>query len=99
MDELRERQTHTANHLLKLNSYRLGSNKLCEAQPRRGGRGAPTNSSSLNLISVSNLPSGNYSESNASTNSITSKDQNTIKKGRFKVKRVASGAQEDGILK
>ena len=45
MDELRERQTHTANYLLKLNTYRLGSNKLCEAQPRRGGRGAPANSS------------------------------------------------------
>ena len=27
------------------------------------------------------------------------KDQRTIKKGRFKVKRVASGAQEDGLLK
>ena len=25
--------------------------------------------------------------------------QSTIKKGRFKVKRVASGAQEDGFLK
>ena len=48
-------------------------------------------------IIVSNHPSGNYSESNAST--ITPKDQNTIKKGRFKVKRVASGAQEEGILK
>ena len=64
MDELRERQTHTANHLLKLNTYRLGSNKLCEAQPRRGGRGAPANSShqnyDLNIFSYLSRPSMNF---------------------------------------
>ena len=31
--------------------------------------------------------------------SVTGAEQNTIKKGRFKVKKVASGAQEDGFLK
>ena len=29
----------------------------------------------------------------------TKEQKDTIKKGRFKVKRVASGAQEDGFLK
>ena len=55
--------------------------------------------SSPNFPEIGRFGGGESSQSQFVGKDSSSTNANTIKRGRFKVKRVASGAQEDGFLK